>query len=1053
MLETADVYARSLRDIRCRTPQVPFYSTAYGRWLTDQDVLDINYWITNLVSPVLFGTAVQGVLEDSPQQKIFLEIGPHSALRGPLRQCFQASSDGKNASYIPTLVRDADSYESLLNTVGNLHCNGVTVDLTAVIPRGNVLTDLPSYRWHYETIWKESRVSKDWRFRKFPRHDLLGAPVLENNQLEPVWRNVLRLEDVPWICDHQVGSNIVFPAAAYIAAAGEASRQITGTDSYTVRNVSIMAAMVLHEGGPTDIMTSLKPHRSTDAQASTWYDFTISSFHNNTWVRHCSGQVRGGTGESHIIPELATYPRDVSSQRWYQTSKRVGLNYGPSFSRLAQISADIYQPYAAATIPLGPSIPGSAYPIHPASLDMLLQALNLAHSNGQPRKFTTVYLPTYIKELSVWPTYSDMLINVDVDPTKSIKGSVVGLADGEIVVQGHGLEMSPLEENLDISNDELYSGAQLEWRPHLRFLDMAKLFSTTRDVSHIQKIMEEITFLAIAEIAQNLASIRGKRPHLEKYRNWLLSMTSAMQRGSHRFLHGIETYRYLQSSQRRERMASLLGSIEADQSAPYAFGAATAIIRIFEELPNIIEDKVSSLELLLKDNVLSQYYNYGEMFDHKPFLEHLAHEKPTLNILEIGAGTGSTTIQILRNLYSDNNERMYSSYTFTDISEGFFPAAKERLQEFSSINYMTFDITKDPIEQGLQADFYDLIVANNVIHATSSLQQSLQNIRKVLHPRGFLMLQELCCDTTYTPFVMGTFEGWWLGESDGRSQTPFVKPERWDRELKMAGFSGTDVVVLDHPSPYSLNALLLTSARSITPRMEKITLLVRSRKTPVVNQIMTTLVQQGIKVDFCEVHEVAPPDQMVISLLDVDGPFLFDISEDDFRLLVHFLTNLKSQKLLWLTKPSQVRSADPRYAPILGIARNARLELGLDFATLEADRMDSKSLDILPSFVEKYRHDAASSGDVDYEYALIEGVVRIGRFHWSSVLSSLSEPLASSASRKLEIGKKGLLQSLHWEQQTPGQLPEDAIMVDIQAVGMNFRVRSPHSFLEEILIH
>ena len=41
---------------------------------------------------------------------------------------------------------------------------------------GNVLTDLPASPWTHKTsLWNESRLSKNHRFRRFPRHDLLKA--------------------------------------------------------------------------------------------------------------------------------------------------------------------------------------------------------------------------------------------------------------------------------------------------------------------------------------------------------------------------------------------------------------------------------------------------------------------------------------------------------------------------------------------------------------------------------------------------------------------------------------------------------------------------------------------------------------------------------------------------------------------------------------------------------------------------------------------------------------------------------------------------------------
>lgn len=1039
MEEIADVYAQSLSDLRCNAPQVPFYSTTFGRWLTNNDVLDVSYWKANLTLPVLFNTAVRGILEESSQRKVFLEIGPHAALRGPLRQCFRASSAGKHASYIPTLIRDADSHESLLNTVGSLFCNGADIDFSAVMPSGNVLTDLPTYPWHYERYWKESRVSKSWRFRKFQRHDLLGSPILENNELEPAWRNILRLSDVPWICDHQVGSNIVFPGAGYVTIAGEAIRQIVGAESYTVRNVTILAAMILREGQPTEIMTSLKPHLLTGAQVSAWYDFTVSSSNNDAWTTHCRGQVRGDAERLNNTAETAIYVRKVSSQRWYQSLRKVGFKYGPSFSRLEQISAAVDRPTAAATIPLDRTIPGSGYAVHPAALDMAFQAFCVADCKGKTRDVTGIYVPTYIKELSVRPAKSDVLIKVDVDLTKRICGSVVGVADGDIVIRGEGLQMSPLEDGNDNPQDDLESGAQLEWMPHIRYLDMSTLFQPTRDVSHIQKLIEQITLLAIAESAQTLSLITGKRPHLEQYRHWILSMAQSMKKYAHPVWSDFEDC-LLPSEQRLKKIGSHLESIKSEDDLGLASGAATAVFRIFQHLPDIIEDKVSPLEILLEDNILSQYYDFGELFDYGPFLKHLVHEKPNLNILEIGGGTGSTTSRLLPYLYSSTGERMFSTYAFTDISEGFLSRAKTKFQQHPAINYMTFDITKGPSDQGIPLEFYDLIIANNVVHSTPSLHQTLKNISKVVHPRGFLVLQELCSEAFFTSFVMGGLEGWWLGEADNRASKPYVSPERWDCELKQAGFSGTDVTVYDHPAPFAINALMVAAPTCHEKSdVDRVTLLVQSKESTLVQQIANTLSEEGIAIDFCYLNQSPRHEQLVISLLDVDNPFLFDISEANFVKFTRLLTRLNSQSLLWLTRTSQLHSEEPRHSLILGMARNARLELGLDFATLEVNTLDSTNFNALPSFVRKYRQSATGSDTLDYDYALINGVVQIGRYHWYSINSALSYPSSSVFSRKLTIAKKGLLQTLRWEPQQQEDLAEDSVVVDIAAVGMNFR--------------
>ena len=84
------------------------------------------------------------------------------------------------------------------------------------------------------------------------------------------------------------------------------------------------------------------------------------------------------------------------------------------------------------------------------------------------------------------------------------------------------------------------------------------------------------------------------------------------------------------------------------------------------------------------------------------------------DILEIGAGTGGATASVLNGLKSRFGDRLYSEYTFTDISTGSFVTAKERFKEIRGMRYKILDISKDPLEQGFQEASSDLILASNV---------------------------------------------------------------------------------------------------------------------------------------------------------------------------------------------------------------------------------------------------------------------------------------------------------------------------------------------------
>lgn len=113
---------------------------------------------------------------------------------------------------------------------------------------------------------------------------------------------MLKVADVPWLVDHRIRSDVVFPFAGYIAMAGEAVRQLTGVEEgfggYRVRRAMARSAMVLGsssaEGNdkPVEVVTTLKPVKLTDLSDSSWYEFRVVSYNGSSWIKHCEGQMK-----------------------------------------------------------------------------------------------------------------------------------------------------------------------------------------------------------------------------------------------------------------------------------------------------------------------------------------------------------------------------------------------------------------------------------------------------------------------------------------------------------------------------------------------------------------------------------------------------------------------------------------------------------------------------------------------------------------------------------------------------------------------------------------
>jgi acyl transferase domain-containing protein len=226
----ASAYLESLQDIttnKSTSSDVAMFSSVSGDLVNSED-LGPSYWVNNMTSTVEFFKAVQNLQDfafaakrrrrdDKSFVEVLVEVGPHAALQGPLKQITDSNEARRSkVSYLSLLSRGVDAYKSTLEAVGQLYIKGYVIDLWDVNnsrygykKAPALLTDLPSYPWSRTSrYWYESHLSTGYRFRKHPRLDLLGAPTPDSNHLEPKWRNFIRKSENPWVLDHKVRSTL-----------------------------------------------------------------------------------------------------------------------------------------------------------------------------------------------------------------------------------------------------------------------------------------------------------------------------------------------------------------------------------------------------------------------------------------------------------------------------------------------------------------------------------------------------------------------------------------------------------------------------------------------------------------------------------------------------------------------------------------------------------------------------------------------------------------------------------------------------------------------------
>jgi acyl transferase domain-containing protein len=399
--------------------------------ILDRSVNMAAYWRQNLEQPVQFNAALSNLAAGG---KIHLiELGPHAALKGPISQIrTKIGLDKVSLPYNSSLVRNQDADLSIKTLAAGLFTYGHALDWTKVdgLPESGVklIHDLRPYPWDYSAglLWDEPRSSLEQRNRKYIRHELLGTQALTGNGIDFTWRNLLKPSEMPWIKDHKLEDQVVFPGAAYMALAIEAVSQVTGAKerpkselAFEFRNVNISAALNVPEENDAaskdlELHTTMTPRRISSSNNSVdWYDFSVSSWAAGQTTTHCTGSVRVTdpvvkTNSESITVENTAHYDNWPASRWYKQWHDEGFCFGTNFQSLIRFKTDngLTRREAIGTTRLEPPVVATGltddYPVHPITIDAAIQAAIWSSTAGQVRSLKA-WFPVFIAEARIQP--------------------------------------------------------------------------------------------------------------------------------------------------------------------------------------------------------------------------------------------------------------------------------------------------------------------------------------------------------------------------------------------------------------------------------------------------------------------------------------------------------------------------------------------------------------------------------------------------------------------------------------------------------------------------
>ncbi|KAI1746169.1 beta-ketoacyl synthase domain-containing protein [Xylaria scruposa] len=947
------------------------------------------YWADNMTCPVLFAQGVERAIS-SGECDFVLEIGPHPALKGPASQVLQEYL-GHSVPYSGMLSRGVSACEAVSDSLGFLWSYlGRTIVNTARYEEKmsndssfSVLKNLPVYPWNHETkYWHESRQSKSFRLRETPVHPLLGDTTTDSSPHHRTWRNLLRAKEIPWVRGHQLQNQTVFPAAGYLATSLEASRFLA--DERDVRLIEIdeftiyQALVFDEEDAGIETLTSLSNIKKDTVSNAIRAKFTYAASvgkdpQNLTLIAEGDVSVYLGEPRLDLLPKRgppAPHMIPLEKERFYTSLSDMGYMYDGYFQGLSSLERKLGT--ASGLVDVVPAeFDHPPFLVHPATLDSALQSIILAYSYPRDGKLWSLHVPTSVSKLLVNPAlcgrnwvgtvtapFTSMSTN---DAGSGILGDVniYNVDSQQTVIQLEGMRAVPFSEAT--ADDDKMIFSHTVWRSlnpsgeEAAFDD--EITQEDKDFAYaLERLSTYYTRLFDRELEADHPA-RSQRPFSD-YLNFCKYMNTLQKNGKHVYA-------------KKEWIDDTADDISAICSR-YSETPDVKIMRaVGENMLQVFRGETTILEHLRPNNLLDEYYVGAIGFPQ--FSKWLArivcqitHRYPQANILEIGAGTGGATKSILKKIGRD-----YASYTYTDISTGFFEtAASVFAQHRDRMIFKSFDAERDPVSQGFKPNSYDLIIASFVIHATSKLEEAMRNVRRLLRPGGYVVLAESTNnDQTRAGFIFGTLPGWWSGVDEGRVLSPCVAAEEWDEVLKRTGFSGIDTITPEHFEHTYAGSVLVSQAvderlkllrdplHSDAPvsasSSETQELVILGGSTLRTARLVTEL-KKSLKRSFQSITSLktlegigtrgVPAEATILSLIELDKPVFKDINSSQFDIFKKLF--LTETTILWVTKGR--RAEDPFSNMVIGFGRTAVHEtpgLRLQFLDFESqNKIDANTI-------------------------------------------------------------------------------------------------------------
>ncbi|MFH8371042.1 type I polyketide synthase [Streptomyces sp. NPDC018031] len=389
MLEEFRQVAKS---VSYAAPRIPVISNVTGAAAEDGALEQPEYWVRHVREAVRFADGVRAAVAAGAE--VLVEAGPDGVLAAMAQETLAES--GTELPVVALARKDRSEARSAVEALARLHVAGVPVDWRSYLTAAEVAghrVDLPTYAFDRQRYWVEPAkplgdvtgaglAAVEHPFLAAATDLAVGDQLVLSGRVSPA--------DDPWLADHVIFGNVVFPGAAFLEMVLHA---LDDAGCRTVEELTLQAPLTLADD---DVRLQILVGAAEETGRRP------ISVHSRTAVAGAGAWTQHATG--HLSADPAPAPEAASSEVWppegaeaveltgfYPELVDRGYTYGDAFQGLRAAWRLGDEMYGEVRLPEDVRHASGGFALHPALFDAALHPMLALLTGSDPSQVLLPY--------------------------------------------------------------------------------------------------------------------------------------------------------------------------------------------------------------------------------------------------------------------------------------------------------------------------------------------------------------------------------------------------------------------------------------------------------------------------------------------------------------------------------------------------------------------------------------------------------------------------------------------------------------------------------------